>query len=521
MKKAIRLFFIPLFCLMCFSADGENEKSLSLSLEDCILKTIKNNLGVAVAVLEPELAELSVSLARERFMPQLALDFSKSDQNQASYSWLDASEQLSTSLNEYSAQINQIIPTGGNFTLSLQSSMYDTNRRFQTINPSYRSALRFDFSQPLLKNFGLKTNRKEILIAQNNKEISEMELKKSLQDTIYRVEEAYWNLVYSIELLKVRRQSLKLARDLLEKNKRAVEIGTLAPIEILSAEASVASREADILDTELAVKNNEDILKTIINLSAELEGADYIRVIPSDIPDSEEKEISVEQALLSALNNRPELQSLKREIATRELNLSYARNQVWPELTLRASYWSPGISGDRILYLNDNPLSGIIVGTLAGGISESLKDALNFKYKNWSLGLTLNIPLSSLTSRAQLAQAKVNLEQTLLRLKNQEQQIFLEIKTAVRDVQTNYKRVQAYRVARELAEKKLEAEEEKLKIGLSTNFFVLQYQTDLANAQSQELKAIIDYNLSLARLKKAMGVSLEERKIKVSEILTR
>jgi outer membrane protein TolC len=314
---------------------------------------------------------------------------------------------------------------------------------------------------------------------------------------------------------------LKLAQDLLEKNEKAVEVGTLAPIEILSAQSAVATREADILQAEAVLKDNEDRLKTIINLAAEEEGAELAKIIPLDKPAFEKKEVTLDEALRTAMYNRPDLNATRIDLKNKELNLSYSSNQLLPNLSLNASYWSPGITGDQILYLNDNPFSGVVIGTIPGITSDALKDAFNFKYKNWSVGITLDIPLNTFLSRADYAQARVNLDQAMLKIKDQEQQLFLEIKNAVRAVQTDYKRVQAYKVARELAAKTLEAEEEKLKVGITTPFFVLQYQTDLATAQTNELKAMIDYNLSLARLNRAMGTSLKEKDIRFSKVLGR
>ncbi|MFQ5721461.1 MAG: TolC family protein [Candidatus Aminicenantales bacterium] len=517
-KKILAILIFLIFMLPAISS-AQQEKAFSLSLEDCILKAMENNLGLAVQVLSPELADISVSLAKEKFMPQLSFSYDKTNNNSASYSWLDAADKVTTNYTSYSAQINQLIPTGGNFSISLSSYINDTNRRFQTINPRYGSTLRLNFNQPLLKNFGFKMAHREIIIAQNNREISENQFKNTVMDTIYSVEEAYWNLVYSIENLKVIKQSLKLARDLLEKNKKAVEIGTLAPIEILSAEEQVASRQADILEAEALVKNNEDLLKTVINIASEEKTPELVKIIPKDKPVYKKKEMTLEQALTIAMANRPDLQAARIDLKNKEINLSYAKNQLFPDLSLNASYWSPGIGGDRVLYLNNNPLSGIIVGTIPGGVSDALKDALGFKYKNWTIGLTLSLPLNSFLSRAAYAQARVSLDQALLQLKNQEQQVYLEIKNALRNVQTNYQRVEARRVARELAEKKLEAEQEKLRVGLSTNYFVLQYQRDLANAQTMELKAIIDYNLSLARLNRALGITLKDKNISISSLL--
>ena len=213
------------------------------------------------------------------------------------------------------------------------------------------------------------------------------------------------------------------------------------------------------------------------------------------------------------------LKSLKIDLRTQDLNLGYAKNQLLPRLDLTASYYSPGISGDRIIYLDDNPLTGVIIGVVPGPAKNARSDAFNFKYKNWSVGLTLDIPLNAMFSRASVAQAKLNLEQAMLRLKNQEQMIYLEIRNGVRSVETNYQRVQSYRVARELAEKKLQAEEEKLKAGYSTSYFVLQYQSELSLQQSQELEAMIEYRFALAKLSRALGISLVENNIRIGEML--
>jgi outer membrane protein TolC len=516
LNRTIGIFiFLTLF--MATSALAQ-QKEKALSLEDCILKAMENNIGVAVEVLNPELADISVARAGEKFMPSLSFSLNKRDTNSASYSFLDAAEQISTVRNDYSAQISQLIPTGGSFSISLDGYKTETNRKFQTINPRYGSTLTFNFSQPLLRNFGFKINRRDIIIAKNNLDISESQLKRVLQETIYSVEEAYWNLVHSIENLKVRQQSLKLAQDLLEKNKRAVEVGTLAPIEILSAQSAVATREADILQAEALLKDNEDRLRTIVNLAAEEEGAELAKIIPLDKPAYEKREVTLDEALRTAMENRPDLNATRIDLKNRELNVSYTRNQLLPNLSLNASYWSPGITGDQLVYPPGDPFADPI-DLIEGSPSDALKDVFDFKYNNWSATITLDIPLNILLSRADYAQARVDLDQAVLRLKNQEQQLFLEIKSAVRAMQTDYKRVQAYKVARELSERTLEAEEEKLKVGITTPFFVLQYQTDLATAQTNELRAMVDYNLSLARLNRAMGVSLKVKNIKFSAIL--
>lgn len=515
MKKKLT-FILPLIFVLVFKPSYSSEENVhSLSLEDCVLKALENNLRVAVETYTPELAEVSVTRAKEAFIPRFDLSYGREQTENPSYWWIQATETMTSEYNDYSIAFSQQIPTGGNFSLSLSSYKSDSNQSFQLINPRYGSTLTFNFTQPLLKDFGFKVSRKEILVAQKNLDISRYQLKTVLLDTIYGVQEAYWNLVYAIENLKVKQRSSKLARDLLEKNKKEVEVGKLAPIEILNAEAVVASREADILQAEALIRRNEDLLKNIINLPEEESRLQSI--VPLDKPTFIKREITLPEATKEAFINRPDLEMQKIDIETRELYFSVAKNQMLPGLNLNFSYWSPGISGDRILYLDDNPLTGIVIGKEEGMATDSLRDAFKLLYKNWSVSLTLSIPLSNILSRGDYVKARMELEKSQLELKNMEKQALLEVKDAVREVETSAKRVDAYRIARELAEKRLEAEEKKLNVGLTTNYFVLQYQEELANARSQEIKALVDNNLAWAKLEKALGISLGKRNIKLSQ----
>jgi outer membrane protein TolC len=507
-----RISFILLLFSTAFSPGAILQQAgtdLTLSLPECIQKTLKNNLGLAADLLTPEMAAAAVSLAGEKFIPTLAISYNTQDNKSASFSFLDASGTVSTLQNDYTSQFSQVLPTGGSMSFSLNGYKSDTTRQFQTINPRFGSTLRFNFSHPLLKDFGFKMSRREVILARNNRDISEQNLSQTMEDYVYRAKSAYWNLVYSLENLKVRQQSLKLARELLEKNKAEVDAGTLPPIEILTAQADVSTREADILEAEAMVRNAEDLIKTLMNLEAENPQAVSIHIVPTDSPSMSKPEVSLENALREAYENRPDLQVTRISLNSKEFNVKYARNQLYPDLRFQAAVWSPGISGTQILYENGNALSGKVIGIVPAGGTQALKDAVDFKYKNWSVGLSLTLPLNTLFSRASLSQAKIELEQGLLRMKNQEQQVFLEIRTAVRSVDTNYLRIQAYRVARENAAKKLEAEEEKFKVGLSTNYFILQYQRDMANAMTMELKSVVDYNISLAALFRAQGKGLE------------
>ena len=503
----LTLFFKPSF--------PQEEKVLSFSLEDCIVKALKDNLTVAVEVYNPDLADASLAKAKEFFLPRLDLGFGNERTENPSFWWLEQADVVIRKYTDYSVSLVQQIPTGGNFTLGLTGYSSDTTAGFQIMNPTYGNTLRFNFTQPLLKGFGFNVSRREIIVARNNLDISVNQFQSVLMDTIYKVQEAYWNLVYSIEDYKVKQQSLQLARDLLAKNKKEVEVGKIAPIEILNAEAVVASREADILQAEALTRRNEDVLRDLLYLTEEGEMSTK-RIVPLDKPNFVRKDISLDEALREALEKRPELRMKKINIETNELNMGVAKNQMLPGLDLQLSYWSPGLAGDRLIYPDGDPFQGAI-GKEKGSAADSIRDAFKLLYDNWTIGLTLSIPLSSFTTRADYVRAKMELEKSQLELENIEKQVFLDVKNAVRDIETNAKRVQAYRLARELADERLKAEVKKLNVGLTTNYFVLQYQEELERERSLELKSLIDYNLAWARLEKAVGSSLEKRNIKISQ----
>jgi outer membrane protein TolC len=483
----------------------------NMSLEECLVRAMERNLGLQVQVRNPELADWGVSLAGERFMPVFAFSYGKQSNRSAASSWIDSSDLIENKSNYLTADLTQFLPTGGTLDASVSTGMNETNRRFQTINPYYSGQLSFTFTKPLLRDFGPAISRRQILIARNNRDVAEQNYKRALLDTLYSVEEAYWNLVYSIENLKVMKTSLRLAEDLLTRNSAQLKIGMIAPIEVLTAESEVASRKADILQAEVLVKNREDTLRTLLNFSAE--EREKISLIPSDAPTVEKRDLSVETALALAMASRPELMSARVDLSSRDLDLTFARNQLLPRLNLVANYWSPSVSGTQILYQDDNPLSGIVIGTIPGGSDQAIKDALQFKYKNWSVALSLSIPMNALLSRAQAQQAKISLDQSRLAMQNTEQRIFLEVRNAIRDVENNAQRVEAYEIARQLAEKTLDAEERKAAAGLSISYTVLQRQRDLVLAQSRELQARIDYVLSQARLDLATGLTPDHKNI--------
>jgi len=515
-RTALAILIAALASLTPRSASAEDQQVLNLGLEDCIAKALRNNLSVAVEKLNPDLADAQVSKANELFLPRFDASYSSNRTANPSYWFLQGSGTSISNMSNYNVALSETVPTGGNFSVSLQSYRSDTNQAFQLINPRYGSTLQFSLTQPLLKNFGPTVTRRAITQAQNSLSVAQLQLRSTMQDTVYLVQQTYWNYFFAVENAKVKRQSLALARELLEKNKKEVEFGQIAPIDVLTAESTVAQRDADLIEAEGLIRRSEEVLKSVINLAAEGDARSK-NVLPADKLSYAENKVTLDEALKEALERRPDLQILKKGREVKELNVSVARNQTLPSLDLQFTYYSPGISGDRLLYLNDDYFSGVVIGTEKTSPGLALSDAFKFLYSNWNVGLTLSIPLSTMLTKADLTYAKLDLNQSQVRIRNQEQQIELEVSDAIRTIETDAKRVEALRVARELAEKTLEGEEKKLKVGLSTNYFVLDFQEKLANARSAELRAQIDYILAVASLDKAMGVNLDKRGFKIAE----
>jgi outer membrane protein TolC len=240
--------------------------------------------------------------------------------------------------------------------------------------------------------------------------------------------------------------------------------------------------------------------------------------VPADKPEFRPFEITFEEAFARAMAARPDLEVAKTTIETKAFNFKIAKNQRLPQLDLQLTKMSPGLSGQQFIYDPDNPFLPPTPGD-PGSASAAFRDAFKFLYNNWTAGVTLTIPVGDVIGKAGYAYAKLDLDQAQARLKTQEQQVFLEVSDAVRTLETAAKSVDAYRVARELAEKQLEAEMKKLNVGMSTNYFVLQYQDALAVARSSELRALVDYNVAVANIAKVTGTTLETRNITLSDYI--
>jgi outer membrane protein TolC len=512
MKKLISTGGLLFFCFNLLFAQQQSPDQIRLTLNDCLIKALENNFDILVEVLTPEISEFIRRGYREKFLPRLSFGYL----NQNTYSlgtWGIEGATINSKSDEYSMSLTQELLTGGELTLSLSNSMTDTTRNYPLVDPSYYSTLRLDFSQPLLKNFGPKINTRDIKKAKNQWDISVYGLKSTVIQKVYEVEEAYWSLVRAVENMKVREYSLEKSKERLKKTREAARIGINTAIDVLSSETDAASGESSVLATKSQVDMLEERLKKVINLHSEEKGL-FKSILPLDRPAVAKKEITFDEALKIALEQRPELASKQKEIENSSIDVSYFKNQLLPQLDLRLQLWYPGQSGLRYFYLDDNPLTGQVIGTIEGSRGDSLKDVFNWKYDNWQIRLDLNLPFANFLSRASLARARTEKQQKLLENDRELKSIYYEIVEILKELKNNESSLDASVRYRQLMERKLEAEEERYRLGLIDSDWLFQFQERLVQARTGEIGAIIDYKISVAKLEKILGTSLKAKNLK-------
>lgn len=512
MKKHI-LFFLVLFGFTAFVFTQTTKTEVTkLTLKDCIQKTLTENLDVLVEAITPEISDVSVVEAKEKYWPQFSFNYENWRYNVLS-SWAVEGDNYIQKRNTLTLELSQKIFTGGELTFRLSNQVTDTTRSYSIINPFYRGDMWLEFVQPLLKGFGPKAANKDIHKAQNNLDIAVSGLKSNIIQRVNEVEVAYWNLVYAKRKLQVFVNSLQHSENRLEKLKHSLRMGVKSSLDVLQAETEVANRKNSILSANLQVETYENSLKTLMNLPIE-DLATAQSIVPLDEPILEKIQISFDEAMKIAMDENPAIIRVNKEIENSKIDVSFSKNQLLPKLDLRASFWFPGQSGNRLIYLNDNPFTGIVVDEIKGNRFDSMTDVFKFKYSNWAIYFTLDIPLQNIFSRANLIKARLEEDKKLLELKREEKAIYQELFAVFKEIENHERQIDLAKEYRVLMEQKLDAEQQKYDLGLATTEWLYQYERDLDQAKSDEIRAIIDYKISVAKLEKTLGINLRSKGIK-------
>ncbi len=484
---------------------------LELSLDDAISQALENNLNVRISRLQRQSLGLGVSAARRVYTPNLVLDTNFLESLTPSTTQLDGAEQNERDNVTYNLGIQQQLPFGAQYSVRFDNQRTATNSIFTTFNPNYRSILNAQVSQPLLQNFRADPQRRQIVIAQNGERQAGHDFQRSVLDVLRDVENAYWDLVFAIRSHEVAEQSLALANDLLRNNRVQVEVGTMAPIDVLQAEAEVATREEALILAEDAIRQTEDALKALIR-DPDSPGFWDDVLTPTDSPSVEDYAIEMEDAIRVALQRRPELSTARVQLDTNQYDVRYFRNQTLPSVDLVGAVQLTGVGGTQ--YIREG-FFGPATDVIPGGYGDALSQLTGFDYRDWQLGLSFSYPIGPNVAAANHQQAQIDLNRQRDTLRQQEVLVAQEVRTAVRQVQTNRRRIDASRVARELEEERLDAEQKKFEVGMTTSYFIVQAQRDLAQARANELQAIIDYNKAIVAAERAQGTLIERSRVTI------
>src|SRR5438128_4127114 len=492
---------------------------LPLSVGDLINLIIQNNLDVGVNRLTPLSSRYLIETMYLPFEPTLHLQGAGTRNTSPAISEVIRGQSLSTLGGAYSLGFSQALDTGTTLGVDFVMNRNSSNSAFNTFNPSYTGLLRYSFSQHLLKDYGRVNNRRQIRVAQNNQKVSETQFERQLIDLVAQAQRGYWDLVFAAEDIKVKQRSMDLAQKTLSDNEIQVRIGTLAPIDVVQAESEVANRRVQYVTSTYTEVQTQDQVKKLITSQGD-PGLILAKLIPSQVvPKPQPSDVPpVEQAIKIALENRPEIKQLQLDLQNKKIDLEYTKNQLLPAVDLFAAYNQNGVGGKETIRSGCVPTAPIVAQS-EGSIFDSFCQLFEYGYTGYSGRLSIQIRLRNRAAQGVNARAITDERIAEQRITSQAQQIATEVRNGLTQVDMNRARIEAATKARELSERRLEAEQKKFDLGASTIRFVLEEQRNVAQAQTDELQAIVNYTKALVDIDRAMGMTLKKNNIEIEKTL--
>ncbi len=492
-------------------AEESSKNGISLSVRESLLTAIKNNFDIQILKKVPEIADKDMNIAKSEFDLTLfgEMGYLKSRTPSAS-AFADPSIG-ENSVNSASVGVKQKLKPGTSYQLSLETLKAETNSIYANLNPQYDTGITLSLTQPLMKGMGITFNTTNIFVATIGREISRQAYRMSVMQLLTQTSQAYWDMVYLNKEMEVQKESLERAKDFLKRVMLQVDVGVLAPIEIVSAEATVAVREEALIGIRQQIDNNQDWLKALLNIESARPGS-TVSIKTVEEPMHQPLELDTDELVDIAIKNRPDFTQAELDLASKKRLSSYYRNQTLPSLNLRGSVTYKGMRG------RGNPSlvqfgSGSSSSQFTGTRSDSFSDVGSGRYYDYSVGIVAEYPLFNRLAKNRAGKAELESSMAQIGLKKRKQDIEIDIFRSVRDIKTADERIKASRASRLLAERTLEAEIKKYEVGSSTGFTVLEYQNALAVAKSSEIKALIDFLKARANLELATGTVLKNNDI--------
>lgn len=492
------------------ASQGESSARVyNLRLEDAIQRALERNLDIAVQRINPLVQDMAVATANAAFLPTASSNFGMNQSTFPNRTLFDGGglggDSIVTDRGNYDLGLSQEMKWGGGrYTVTWDSTRSESTNVFNSFNPSYAANMNLGYTQPLLRGFRTDQRRTQLVVSQINRDITEIDLEQTITNTLANVRSRYWDLVYAIASVDVQQQALELAEQLVRDNRARVEIGTLAPIDVVQAESEAATRRQALAQAVQVLRTAELALKQLIvnGTGDELWNAE---LYPIDQPQIEAAPIDLEAAIGGALDRRTDIARVRRLLDINDANVENLRNSTLPALDLIGNYQLTGQGGPQLLREN---FFGNVTTAVPGGYSDAVESIANAEYPFWSVALQMSYPLGQSADKAAYERARLQVQQNTAQLRQIELQIATEVTNAALQIDAIQERIEAATAARELAEEQLRAEESRFEVGLSTNFFVVQAQRDLATAQDNELRAILDFQLALIEFERAQRSSL-------------
>jgi outer membrane protein len=479
---------------------------LKLTRDDAVKMAVDNNPDLAVTRLEPGISDADVSAARAAFLPTFNTSMLRNSNSTPPANLFSGEAGIQTDYWSGTAGVRHTLPWGGaSYDLSFNGQRATTDNPFTSFTPSVTSALQAIFSQPLLRNFKTDPLRTQVELANRNRDISDIQVRERTAQVSADAEAAYWALVAALASVAVQQHSLDLSLELERTNRARVDVGQSPPLDLVAARAEVAQRQETLIVARTTALQAEDVLRTLI---VDPKRSDYwsVRLDPADRQPGVSGPPDVDVAVRRALAERSDVAQSRKEIENRETNITLAKNQTLPDLRAQATYLTNGQGGSRLLRTNGFP--GTIVGTQNTSFGDVLGQVLTSDFPTWTVGVTLSYPLGHSVDQANLARARIERDQAAARERSLELSVVREVRDAALRLEQNRQRIETAKLGRELAEQRLDAEQRRFEVGMSTSFLVIQAQRDLAVARDNELRSYLDYQLSNVNFERAQRVGL-------------
>ena len=469
--------------------------TVNLTEQEAVSRATERNLTLVSERITPQTWDFTLAATRAAYAPTINSSVSNQNANTPVSNVFEGSARTTSNNQSWSGGMSkQMWRGGGNYSINWTNSRNETSSSNSTCNPCFNSGLQASFTQPLLRNFRIDNTRASILTNEISQEIALLNLDAQEVSILSQVRNAYWELAYARQAVEAAQQSLELATKLVGDNRMRVEIGTMAPIDVVQAQAEEANRRQQLVTAQATLRNNELALKRLIvnGTDDELWGA---TIVPVDRPTVTAQPIDLEAAVSNALSRRIDLTTTKKNLESTDITLRAMENQTMPQLDVIGSLNLAGRAGVSVP--RRDPISGELVTPPQGGYFDAVQSVGAFDSPTWNVRLQFSYPLGTSAQEANVARQRLIRRQTEASLKATELSVATEVTAAALAVRNSLEAMQASTASRELAEQRLQAVQSKFDVGMSTNFEVVQAQRDLNDARNSELRQQLNYQRAL------------------------